>query len=131
MAARYVLLEFDDEAQASALCAQINAASRSGKGFRVIGLFARPSSPFCRCGTWTTERGTNSTLKRGGKFGWLVCLTCRRPAPMMDFLRNLIKPEDVINAPTYEVAAKGKRPQQLQFHPVGIGLPTIAPRSQS
>lgn len=130
MASRYVLLEFDDEAQASALCAQINAASRSGKGFRVIGLFARPSAPFCGCGTWVTERGVNSTLKRGGKFGWLVCLTCRRPAPIMDFLRNLLKPEDVINAPSHEVQAPGKLKRNLQFHPIGLSLPTIAASTQ-
>lgn len=96
MGARYLLIEFDDEASANRLREQIDAATRKGKKYRIVGLFARPNR-FCRCGTWTTTRNVNSSLKRDAKFGWSVCVNCKRPAPTMGFLRNLLKVGEVID----------------------------------
>lgn len=106
MAGRYLLIEFDDATQADTLRAQIDNATRKGKRFRVIGMFARPGPKFCKCETWVTERGKVSTLKSGAKFGWMVCTTCRLPAPVMGYLRNLIRPHDIIDPPKYDTKHK-------------------------
>ncbi len=102
MGARYLLIEFDDEAAASRLRAQIDNATLSGKKFRVVGLFAQPSNP-CQCDSrkHVSGRGDNSTLKRGKKFGWWVCMICKRPTSIMSGLVNLIKPRDIINPPKW------------------------------
>lgn len=73
--ARYLVIEFDDDAQADALRAQIDTATAKGKKFRVVGLFGRPKT-FCSCYIDKTNM-TNSRV-RGAKFGWWVCTTCRR-----------------------------------------------------
>jgi len=123
MGARYLLIEFDDEAAANRLREQIDAATRKGKRYRVVGLFARPRA-FCRCGTWTTERGTPSTLKRGAKFGWSVCTTCKKPAPTMGFLRNLLKSEEVID-PVIEEVYNDKAGTHNRYHFFTPGLTAI------
>ncbi len=120
MGARYLLIEFDDEASATRLREQIDAATRKGKKYRVVGLFARPRG-FCRCGTWTTSRAVNSTLKRGAKFGWSVCTTCKKPAPSMGFLRNLIKHNEVIDPVVDDVHNDLEHThRRYQFHTIGL-----------
>ena len=98
MGARYLLIEFDDEAAASRLREQIDNATRKGKGFRVVGLFAKPRN-YCRCGdVHTIERGRPITeVKRGRKYGWRVCMDCKRPLQNFGYLTNLLKPRDIIN----------------------------------
>lgn len=102
MAARYILIEFDDEASASRLREQINRATESGKQFRVVGLFAKPSN-YCQCDPrkHVTDRNNRSTLRRGKKYGWWVCLECRRPTATFSGLVNLIKPRDIIKPPKW------------------------------
>jgi len=121
MASRYLLIEFDDEATATRLREQIDNASRAGKAFRVVGLFAKPGPNFCRCGTWTTDRGNVSSLKYGRKFGWQVCKTCRRPAPIISFLKNLIQADEIINPSTHD-SLDGRH--KLTFYPMGMSAPT-------
>ena len=115
MAGRYLLIEFDDAATADALRAQIDKATRNGKKYRVVGLFSRPGPNFCRCGTWTTERGKPATTKRGPKFGWYVCTTCMLPIPAMSFLKNLLAPKDIISPPRYDILKKS-----LSFYHYGL-----------
>lgn len=101
MASRYLLIEFDDEASASRLRAQIDNASRNGKMFRVIGLFAKPTN-YCRCGAnQTYERGKDVKIQRGKKYGWRVCLECKRPLQNFGGLINLLRPRDIINPPKW------------------------------
>lgn len=122
MAGRFLLIEFDDEESANALRAKIEDASRRGKKFRVVGMFSRPGPNFCRCGNWTTQRGAPHTPnKRGQKFGWQVCLKCKRPVPVMSFLRNLIEPKDIISAPSYDILGK-----KLTFYTYGLTAVTRA-----
>ena len=104
MAARYLIIEFDDEASANALRARIDNATRNGKKFRVVGLFAKATN-YCKCDpkTQVTTKTHTAPLKRGKKFGWWVCLVCRRPVSAMAGLVNLIKPRDIIDPPTFEV----------------------------
>lgn len=116
MAGRFLLIEFDDEESANALRAKIEDASRRGKRFRIVGMFARPGPTFCRCGNWVTQRGRPSTpTKRGEKFGWSVCLQCRKPVPVMGFLKNLVQPVDIIKPPVYDIQGK-----QLSFYTYGL-----------
>jgi hypothetical protein len=74
--ARYLVIEFDEDAQADALCARINAATAAGKKYRVVGLFARPSR-WCGCprpaGVYKPKK-----LFQGSKYGWWTCPDCRR-----------------------------------------------------
>lgn len=121
MAGRYLLIEFEDEASASTLRAQIDKASQAGKPFRVIGLFAKPGPTFCRCGKWTTDRSGAAKTKVGKKFGWVLCTDCKKPAPIISFLRNLIKPEEIIRPQSHK-ALDGKT--DLMFYPYGLSAPT-------
>lgn len=102
MGARYLLIEFDDEAQASRLRAQIDNATRAGKRFRVVGLFAKPTK-YCECDPKKkiTTKTNVSSLKRGKKYGWWVCLECRRPDSRLVGLVNLLKPRDIIKPPKW------------------------------
>lgn len=99
MASRYLLLEFEDEASALKLKQQIEAATRAGKRFRVVGLFAKPQAPYCACPpeAQITTKTHGTSLKRGRKFGWWVCINCKRPAQNNAALVNLMKPRDIIN----------------------------------
>lgn len=104
MASRYLLIEFDDEASANRLRAQIDNATTSGKRFRVVGLFAKPQAPFCACPSeqQIQTKTHDSTLKRGRKLGWWMCTVCKRPAQNNSALINLMKPKDIINLPFWE-----------------------------
>lgn len=106
MPSRYLLVEFDDEESALSLKEKIDATQ--GKKFRVVGLFAKPTS-YCQCGvdTWTTTKANPATTKRGRKFGWWVCTQCKRPAASISGLVNLIAPDDIINPQTFDL---GKGP---------------------
>lgn len=99
MASRYLLIEFDDEASANRLRAQIDNASRAGKKFRVVGLFAKPQAPYCSCppDTHITTKTHASRLKRGKRLGWWMCTECKRPAQNNSALINLMKPRDIID----------------------------------
>lgn len=126
MAQRYLIIELDSDKTATKLKQQIDAATRSGKGFRVVGLFAKPGPDFCRCGTWVTERGKPpSTLKYGKRLGWFVCTSCRKPAPLIQGLKNLLKPEEIITPDTH--TSLDKR-YELMFYPLGLTAPTHAMR---
>ena len=94
MAGRYLLIEFDDEASASSLRAKIDNATKAGKKFRVVGLFARPGAS-CSCGALPGDRAKDK-VKRGGRLGWWVCTTCKKPRLGDHQLHNLIPLQGVI-----------------------------------
>jgi len=104
VASRYMIIEFDEEAPANKLRAQIDNATKAGKPFRVVGLFAKPTH-YCDCGVdkWTGTKSQPATTKRGRKFGWWVCIECRRPAASISGLVNQINPDDIINPPTFDL----------------------------
>jgi hypothetical protein len=117
VAGRYLLIEFDDAASADALRAQIDNASHKGKRFRVVGLFSKPTG-YCQCDpqNHVTTRSNTSTLKRGKKFGWWVCSVCKRPAPSLSGLRNLLKPRDIIDPPRWMSKHYQKGPDFEAMH---------------
>lgn len=132
MAARYLIIEFDDEASANALRARIDNATRSGKKFRVVGMFAK-ATKYCRCDprTQVTTKTHQSPLKRGRKFGWWVCTVCRRPVSAMAGLVNLIKPRDIIDPPTFEVPMtnRGGPGYTAMHHITSLGVGSMGPGS--
>lgn len=95
MAGRYLLIEFDDEASASSLRAQIDNATKKGKRFRVVGLFARPGTS-CIC-LITQGQRAKDIVQRGGKFGWWLCKTCGKPRLGDHQLKNLITPPEILS----------------------------------
>lgn len=127
MASRYLLIEFDDEASASRLREQIDTATKSGKRFRVIGLFSKPTPPYCQCKKETTTKTQGSTLKRGRKFGWLVCTVCKRPSSSLSGLVNLIRPRDIIDPQMYDPIYTEWGKDQLMSYPL---LLTLLPRKK-
>lgn len=93
---RYLIIEFDDDAQAEALRAQINTATAKGKRFRVVGLFARPKR-WCKCIIDKTDM--RGRVVRGGKYGWWVCTECRHPRLGGHQAKNLLPREGIDTSP--------------------------------
>lgn len=115
--AKYVLLQFNDDAQADRLIAALQewpeAIDVSGEitatepewyrvvGVQLRGIFKLPTK-FCEC-TNLKRRG----FTRGKKYGWWVCDQCRRPTKAWGRLEgiyqflgfNLLPKDD--NAPEY------------------------------
>jgi hypothetical protein len=100
MGGRYLLIEFDDDAAADRLREQIDSATRKGKKFRVVGLFARPGRA-CQCVPRKDQRAKDA-VQRGGRFGWWLCTTCGKPRFGNHNLINILKPKDVIEPPAFE-----------------------------
>lgn len=115
MASRYMLIEFDDEASATKLKSQIDSATHAGKKFRVVGLFAKPQAPYCRCGKETTTKTQTTSLKRGKRFGWWVCTECKRPAASISGLVNLLTKSDIIRPSTFESDHQGLGKHTMAF----------------
>lgn len=79
MMGRYVLLEFDDDATAETLCARINAATASGKPYKVIGIFQRPPTKRCECVQPEADASHRRTwVRRHLRTGFWYCTNCRR-----------------------------------------------------
>lgn len=95
MPGRYLLIEFDDEQSASLLRAQIDTATKKGKKFRVVGLFARPGRT-CIC---VPVRGIRAKdqFQRGSKLGWWLCTSCHKPRLGDHQLHNLITPDEIVD----------------------------------
>lgn len=119
MASRYVLLEFDNAEQADRLREQVDKATRAGKPYRIIGYFAKPQAPYCRCGKEIETRQSSSTLKRGRKFGWWVCQECKRPSASISGLVNLMTPRDIIKPSTFAYGLN-----TLMFYFMSLSAPT-------
>jgi len=84
--ARYVLLEFQDDNTAEKFMDKIALAK--GK-FRVVGLFVKPRR-WCVC---TPASGYHKNqIVRGVKYGWWVCIVCKRPRKGGHQLTNILPP---------------------------------------
>lgn len=124
--ATYLVIEFDDDAQADALCAQINTATAKGKAFRVVGRFMKPRRN-CRCANSRAEyvelitKGAKPV--RGAKYGWFVCPNCRRPRFGDQVVDNLIGVEDVLDPSTFsEISWLSALPKMATWRYVVKGL---------
>jgi hypothetical protein len=96
MPGRYLVIEFDDDQDADKLRAQIDEATKKGRSYRAVGLFARPGK-VCICSNIAAERGrSRDNVIRGAKFGWWLCTKCHRPRLGNHELKNLIPQTDII-----------------------------------
>lgn len=94
--ARMVLIEFEDDDQAQALCDMITKQTLAGKRYRVAGVFARPRS-ICQCPR--VEGYHKDLVVRGSKFGWNTCTVCRRAKPGSHYANNLMAATDLLDMP--------------------------------
>lgn len=83
--ARYVLLEFDDNAQAKAFVAKVNGdyhVVEMGEGtkplIRVRGVWGKPTL-FCECTKMRAPYRGMRPFRHAPKSGWWVCAQCGRP----------------------------------------------------
>lgn len=83
--ARYIVLEVDDDKVAEALVKKL--APLVSKGVRLAGLFARPTR-WCKCPHPSGYHANQ--VAQGSKYGWWVCLTCKRPRMGSHNTRNLV-----------------------------------------
>lgn len=88
----YVVLEFDDNAQAKRFVEKVNggfkAVARDYLSRRVIGIWYKPTK-FCTCATDGTKqtRGSNPFF-RSEKTGWWVHHPCGKPTRIWGETRN-------------------------------------------
>src|SRR5690606_30964072 len=128
---RYLLIEFDEDAQADQLKRKIDVAEEGGKGFRVVGLYARPRS-VCQCAR-PRDTKLKDLVKRGPKFGWWTCTTCRRPRMGDHQLLNLLRGQGMRSSkPTvaYDPLSPGMQQQKWNWVPDSLTL-TLLPRSSA
>ena len=92
---KYILLEFDNDDQANALCAQINTATAAGKAFRLVGIFKRPGRT-CKCPRVRNTYKAKEMAKLGKKYGWWVCSDCHLPRLGGHQLVNMLAPREVL-----------------------------------
>jgi len=91
--AKYVLLEFDDDAEAESFARTIMQNDRlidladTVETIRVRGVFKKPTQ-FCTCVPM------EKSSVRGAKWGWWLCSKCAKPkSGAMHQPRNLLEPE--------------------------------------
>lgn len=88
--ARYVLLEFADNAEANAFVLKQMDKTIAGAARRIVGYFAKPEK-FCQCPIPDTKLTTETVL--GARYGWRVHARCRRPRKAIgQSPRNLLDP---------------------------------------
>lgn len=83
--ARVVMVEFQDNAEAERFVMRLGEDQLKGKGRRAIGLIPTPTK-FCECPPATRKAG------RTTKFGWWVCLECKKAQPGWQAPVNLLQP---------------------------------------
>jgi len=85
--AKYVLLEFDDDADAESFAGTLQPSGTERESVRVRGIFKKPTQ-FCSC------IPMEKSSVRGAKWGWWICAKCGKPKPgAMHQPRNLLEPE--------------------------------------
>lgn len=89
--ARLVVVDFDDNAQADAFIDKL----KGKKSFRVVGLFARPTS-WCECPKPTGYAKNEVVL--GGRYGWWIHRLCRKPRRGTHQANNLMRPLPISTA---------------------------------
>lgn len=94
--AKLVVIEFEDDAQAQALCGMIDKQTKAGKRYRVAGIFARPRR-VCECPR--VEGYHKDMVARGAKFGWNVCVVCKRAKPGVHHANNLMAATELKDMP--------------------------------
>lgn len=83
--ARVVMVEFQDNKEAERFVQRLGEDQLNGKPRRAIGMIPVPTK-FCECDPTTRRCG------RTTKFGWWVCLECKKAQPGWQSPVNLLQP---------------------------------------
>lgn len=104
--ARYLLVEFDDNAEAEAFAAMTNE-QEEGTTMRTIGMFGKPTI-FCEC----EDKRIEPVM--GQKYGWRVHAKCGRP-PRNHWhtAKNLLHPDERIKFRQFFLNAFDPRPRYI------------------
>src|SRR6478609_2303574 len=105
--ARYVVVEFPDNAEAESFVRQVMEQNRFARQdrlpflSRIVGVFVKPGKT-CECGdrnkaNYGDKNWHHATIARGEKFGWWVCSRCNRPRAAGHQLVN-----QIVASETYE-----------------------------
>lgn len=94
--ARFVVLEFESDEEAAQLAEMVRKQTVKGKRYRVAGVFARPKR-FCECPQ--PEGYHKNQIVRGSRFGWWVCIICKRARPGAHNANNLMSASDLMTMP--------------------------------
>jgi hypothetical protein len=85
--AKYLLFEFDDDQLADD---RLESLKEHGPpGLRVVAVWKKPTL-FCDCPP--DQQGKS---KRGAKYGWYICTTCKKCRPGFQCPVNLLHPPDL------------------------------------
>lgn len=87
--ARYIVVEFVDNADAEEFVQRINQENAEFRSMRVafrrrvVGIFVKPGKT-CECSdrhraNYGDKNWQQASIARGAKFGWWVCTRCNRP----------------------------------------------------
>lgn len=95
---RYLLLEFDNDAQAEGFADKVRAASDRGQPYRLKGIFGKPRT-VCTCPDMDKPekiyRGHVGRWVVGRKFGWTVHRGCGRAKPGTQWPYNIVNRDRV------------------------------------
>jgi len=84
--ARYLLVRVDDKDKSETIRARLDGV----EGVKTVGAYAIPTD-FCTC-----RQGLNAKSKRGKRYGWSICLECRKPKKhTFHQLKNLLQMENL------------------------------------
>lgn len=109
--ARYLLIEFDNDAQCDALVEKLSDKST----MRVRGMFQKPRS-FCTCPPMTDTQQAGQ-ITRGQLFGWWVHRGCKKAHGRNQSPRNLLYDGHPRDNPAYLHTKDGE-----PSHPYPIGI---------
>lgn len=101
--ARYVVVEFADNADAEAFISEVDEMNKIRRDDRmpfvrrIAAVFVKPGS-ICQCWDWNVANYRNPDqmkhqgrgIAEGEKFGWWVCSTCKKPRRAGHKLRNQV-----------------------------------------
>lgn len=94
--ARLVIIEFEDNAEAQRLVDKLTRDALDSKGRRPAGLIPIPRQ-FCDCSGDTKSARTT-------KFGWWICLECKKAKRGWQSPVNLLRPIDHPNEQSMSVS---------------------------
>lgn len=94
--ARLVIIEFEDNAQAQKLVDKLTRDALDSKGRRPVGLIPIPRQ-FCECPSLTKAGRTV-------KFGWWICLECKKAQRGWQSPVNLLQPIDNVREQSMSVS---------------------------
>ena len=112
MNGRYLLVEIDDETEASTL----KAGLAMFKTATLVGEFLRTDDP-CQCTVTYDVNGVSDPPQMTVKqLGWRLCLGCNKPRPNQGWLQNQVKLESLAATFKTEVTNPAGQRHKVGFY---------------